>query len=1196
MAANDILINKSGLVVNAYRDAEGRGAYFPGSAGTSEGQFLFVLGCLEAYKATGRAAARSLGRRTLLPILSVIYRGAAVPLPLDITATNSFAPHWLFNAKYPFTSAQVHLNRQFTFTNGVATIPAVPGEPFRQVFGARSADSSFLWENPFSDLRTGVAYKIVSAVAQPDGSVVVTVNQAINGPAFISYSTVSGPIIQVGQNFEAWPDWRQLEAGEIACAVDVLVWAHKTFKAAYDVLGGSTWLTAAQSTAMQARIAFDVNDSRDWIKPSIAKNPFAEGSMFSYVNRAPAPDFSSDAEGRITVTAQAGEQAGEIQIGNASRKDFYGEFDRTKISLGARRSGVASGTMKVTFFIDPEQTYSEANRYAVDIEVPITADGAVKEFDFGAADFKNPAGGTIPAGMPVYTVGLDIRQVGAFVLTLERIRQTPPRETMYYPGAIPFTANFQGDPAKLIDWRGPVYAGYQSPEMWRTVGEEFINSLNQYQPGHGIEPEFLRQMYDSYARTDVQLLSDAQDQYVLQTGQTMAGPFAPVFYFNRADAVQYGPANTFGWDGPDPNTKWGGYQYRPMVELCEMHGNTPSVIAGRAAARKFLDWLADSQNWLPLYPGSLEGYNNAMDSLLAFDTTQGVLIPEGPALGPPTDFPKGPAEINYFEPHMAALILRAVVYYTNGDPAAMTPEDQIIVNKAYRAFQASYTPTGAMQGTFTSGQQDGEWFGFWHGEIMTTLAKFIPFARSAGWGGAVTETTKWLDGMLLFAQSNIETENTPVTPTDPLDPDNPHPLPGYPDQIGDPQEPDPLEFEDPMLTTPVNWAAPVKEEITFSTEITTSESGREQRMAMRAECRRAMTYRFAFKDGERQKVETMLHKFQNRTILLPQWHMARTIMFAQAGTLNIIGRSEFPDFFQVGGDVILSYLRRFFRAKIRAVIGDQIILTNPVARDWPEGTKIVPAFPAMVSDSVDLSHQTSLVAESAMKFSMPPQTDVQRLPFSLPRVTFTVEKEGGVDTREVVVRRANWATLPTSTFTWDYIKVENRSGPTRVLNTSERGAREFSATWVFTTDEDCQELLGMLNRLKGRHRACWMPSGQSDLRLNYFLPSVLNVAANSFTRSDMLILPTTAVCIYLRDGTVRTARVKSVEGDGLAVGLVLDRAVAVGFDMPDVLKVSLMYRVRQSNDSATISWLTDKTGQLSAEFVTVNDDYQRGKF
>lgn len=30
------------------------------------------------------------------------------------------------------------------------------------------------------------------------------------------------------------------------------------------------------------------------------------------------------------------------------------------------------------------------------------------------------------------------------------------------------------------------------------------------------------------------------------------------------DAVQYGPANTtFGWEGPDPNTKWGGYRQWP---------------------------------------------------------------------------------------------------------------------------------------------------------------------------------------------------------------------------------------------------------------------------------------------------------------------------------------------------------------------------------------------------------------------------------------------------------------------------------------------------------------------------------------------------------------------------------------------------------------------------------------------------------
>lgn len=59
--AGNMLMNGSGLVVNAFNDVAGRGDYFHEASGTSEGQFLLLLGMLEAYGATGSATALARG-------------------------------------------------------------------------------------------------------------------------------------------------------------------------------------------------------------------------------------------------------------------------------------------------------------------------------------------------------------------------------------------------------------------------------------------------------------------------------------------------------------------------------------------------------------------------------------------------------------------------------------------------------------------------------------------------------------------------------------------------------------------------------------------------------------------------------------------------------------------------------------------------------------------------------------------------------------------------------------------------------------------------------------------------------------------------------------------------------------------------------------------------------------------------------
>ena len=284
---------------------------------------------------------------------------------------------------------------------------------------------------------------------------------------------------------------------------------------------------------------------------------------------------------------------------------------------------------------------------------------------------------------------------------------------MYYPGATPFTANFLGSPkATLIDWRGPVYMGYISPWMWKQTENE------------------------TGVANSIQMLADSQGQWTIQTGQGDAGPFAPVFYFDRKDdSGIYGTVNTFGWKGPDPNTKWVGYQVRPLAETAELvkacNGTETYYSQAVGIVDTFLDWL--DAHW-----------TTAID-------------------GPPTDFPQGPAEINYPEPHAVALIVRAVLSMdevkrpSGNTSGTMDARYSSLLAKAMAFWSHWYQESGTMAGTFCTDAATQSWFAFWSGELLRTLSQLYGWASGAN----IADTTKaakaltWINGLVDFQVANV---------------------------------------------------------------------------------------------------------------------------------------------------------------------------------------------------------------------------------------------------------------------------------------------------------------------------------------------------------------------------------------------------------------------------------------------------------
>lgn len=1355
MAASttEMLMNSDGLVVNAYHNAEGRGNYFPGSSGTSEGQFLFIIGNLHAYQATGNPIAKEMAENALRSLLRVIYRN--MPVPDVVTRLNIFAPHWLFNVKYPFDSSIIHYDRAATFVDGVGYLTDNAAK-VRYVYGARSLDSVLLWDNPYSPLTQGTAYAVAGSEYVPGQGMRVNLTTPFSGQLYVTHSTQTGPAIQVNEPFEAWPDWRKLDPGEIACAADVFVWAHRAFTLASQVLPNPTWAAAARATREQAAIAFDINDSRDWIKPSWAKSAFAIGSRFQYSDRVPAPGYSVSAAGDVVITVPTYGGGGyDVQYGNASVLDVYGANDVTHVEIGSTQP------VKVTVFIDPEQAYNEERRHQAVLSLDGTGvqsfalnrssfvsagvwgsvagttespgqevyavgnyklagsppgvnnvgsgsgknihghtimarfyfwrgrynaqkiDMAVINGDTigGSSDASNVAawlaqwdhfhllradesvlltmqlpqmtavdvsngrryerlyensstlnpqlteymanpslvkyirfgnasgtqtiqlyGRPLAANSPVYTFGITTNDPASHSVTLRRVRQTPPRDVKYYPGAIPFTANFQGNPAQLIDWRGPIYIGYQSPAMWAILGN-----------------------LDA-ATTDIQLLADAQQEWRTQTGAATLGPFAPVFIFDRPDAVQYGAPNTFTWEGPDPNTRWGGYQYRPLPELVEAAMRMPASAGQDKAievAQNFIKWLAQDWAWLPNYAPTVDAFAHMLEHVAAVqipvfslshvyewarllekssaldidppDTVPPVLsaatrygrpnyarplytppleFPDRPPLGPPTDYPKGAAEINYPEPHMAALILRSVIQLDqllrpNGDASGeMQIEHRAVISKCMGLLDALWIEDGLMGGTFSSNPAAHEWYGFWHGEILDTLALAYTWGRSANVNRlSISNQAKiWIDGMLRWSKSAV-----------------------MPPLVGFQTAPWPF--------TP-NWRNGITETFEFSTDIYEAFNGKEQRVSRRTTPRRRMSMRHGLAGNEARNFEALLRVRQNLPLAVPQWHLALPVIEdAPAGQTFIRVEGDLSAFRWNQPAMLSRDNGPAVAVEVMTTQGNQISLVSPLAQPLRLGDKVMPVASGLIDQNTSSTRHTGTVLESMASFLFLPQSD----PYTLPRVapdpanTFSVTGEQGTDIREVIVFRPNWVKEPTVANEWAFNTSEGFiAGPVVPVNGKDQGSRSVQAMWTLRSKVEIDAFKAMLWRLRGRRYAAWLPTGVDDFELTRPVTegNRLYVRNSAILDLGIPLQPGIAIHALTMDGNGYNSLVTGItEVSSTESLLSLDRYFPTGA-IDDYRMISLMYRVRQASDTITINYLTDSVAEVSAAFISVYDEVE----
>jgi len=598
-----------------------------------------------------------------------------------------------------------------------------------------------------------------------------------NGRVAVTYiMSEIGEYLDVGEMYEAWPFWRRMKEGEVAGAGDSLYWAHDAYSALFSITGESRWSDCKSANENTLLSVSNLDDGRLWMFefPGV-KEAFVDNSMFFRSDRdgVTIKNVSRDEfSGRVVLAVPRG--TGEVQIGRGFYDDntiteIYWEVelvdgDPQRLSDFIYDSGKGVQKTGGTLAFDDRQTFDPRHRYIYDLTHHLRngeTSGTVSVKAFRTLLWAGDPN-LQWTGDPIYSLMVSVWGTDTPVkLKIGTIRPYPEAPMQYVPGAPVFTVNtFLNN---KVPWSGAPGIGYAYPHVWHSMGAttEFNNT--------------------------VQFLDDAATQYTARTGET--GWMVPAYYWPRFDNLEYGTPGTWGWKWVDPNSQWGGYFYRNLYSMAKS-AHVSNILKNRAyerIERIDTDWpgwpqfpITDVKGetldvWAPNTKFVWGGYNGNSNIIRptivngfvykplatgtsgslepVWPTTIGATVNDGGITWECTGYQYGVGAYgNYHEPHFCALILRACYYLETGG-AILTPAQLAVVDsaaqKCWAYLRDLYRDDASPFDGSWADPANNNWWAFWHGEIVLTLAEI----KSGGWSKPwlnLSEVDYQLNGSLDF--------------------------------------------------------------------------------------------------------------------------------------------------------------------------------------------------------------------------------------------------------------------------------------------------------------------------------------------------------------------------------------------------------------------------------------------------------------
>lgn len=373
----------------------------------------------------------------------------------------------------------------------------------------------------------------------------------------------------------------------------------------------------------------------------------------------------------------------------------------------------------------------------------------------------------------------------------------------------------------------------------------------------------------------------------------------------------------------------------------------------------------------------------------------------------------------------------------------------------------------------------------------------------------------------------------------------------------------------------------------FKTEIITSRSGREQRIALRKTPRRSLSYRVLLRKEALVEFNDTMRFWQARTFMLPELPRFVTATSEMAADGFVMQVDSVPAWVTVGVQVALKHENRMEVRQIESLIGNTVVFktTSPLA--WPIGTKMHYGMTGFMATSLSAPRETNYHAQLDLEFDINPLSDKYIAPAAPTRT---------LAGREVFLKRPNWAVQVGATIEREVEELDYDRGPVARFTPVEFPRETRKLTFVGRTFAEMEEIREFFYRMKGQQGEFYAPTWEYDFKPKVTIQAGTSNVRIFGTEFSTIYGDTTvyrAIFVLMNNGDVLVRKVNTilpvVDGDGsdsfITVTEPWDREISVS----NIVMCGWMPAWRLSSDILTVEWLTNSVAQTQLAMQTIED-------
>lgn len=377
----------------------------------------------------------------------------------------------------------------------------------------------------------------------------------------------------------------------------------------------------------------------------------------------------------------------------------------------------------------------------------------------------------------------------------------------------------------------------------------------------------------------------------------------------------------------------------------------------------------------------------------------------------------------------------------------------------------------------------------------------------------------------------------------------------------------------------VNWAGGYKIGYEFKTEIITSHSGREQRIAHRSDPRKKVTFNTIFQGPEFQYFKNLMWSWQNRSFVLPQvTHKTYSDTYTAPDAPVMTMRLPLPPWMIPGNTVIVeSGTQREIRM-IDSIDGADVTFKSRSALAWSEGTVVYYAITGHFDPSLSAPRKTSTTVSMDITLNVVPLSEVYPEP---PAPVLTLAG------REIFDKRPNWANDVPVTHERPVNELDYGYGAVTRFSPIGFGTMLRSHTYLSVTPENADEMVDLFRRSHGQQGEFYMPTWEHDMfpkELAQATSQTIRIAGREFYEAYNGTTVNRGLAIRFKDGSMLYRVVDSIlsinDNNGDDSGVAVTEPWGRVIDPSQVEFISWLLVWRFASDGLTIEFLTDRVAQF----------------